>query len=646
MQIELLAYTRPNPALNPAELADVGDLATIWQGKSTFQENIIEFAGRVCYRSTQRMGTAANFISARVREGHEDIIEHIVITLRVRDSDDPLRWRMLNRHCEVTQEADGAWVVSGNTRVWLDLLRRGIVTEALPLLYAIAPSVYAEFACEVEKIVLTPPLAEAHVDLALLRPAERDGMRVTLLGYTQPMLGDTESRTQHGSATFLFEGISRACTHQLVRHRLASFSQESQRYVQYEALEPDIAPSVPRLPEPQQPKRHGLCIFSLDQEDFITKLYIDDGFSAEAISEAYDVHPTTIRDIVKRTGAKFRDRRASRTTHIRTDFFNEIDTPIKAQILGLIYADGNVAQRDGIISHASIDQHSNYKVWLNRLGVLWGGSVISGGRDTSSKVTIPGTELAEALVRHGVVPAKSKVLKPPVLPDEFVHHFIRGYIEGDGYISKHSSQPKVVILGTKELLGWMHHTICTRLHWDQNQTLRQRSDHLYELSIGGRFQVPSLLEWLYDGFELRYAHPGKLKNAAALNPRIHADFQSQLADWAQSLGVILPPKFDPVAASIGIDAIEKMAQTYADLRALGIRKEDARFILPNAAQTRIVTTMNFAAWSHFLWLRAVDKAAQWEIRDMGQRVLEMLHAIAPDVFAEHWRVYVEQFGGE
>ena len=61
------------------------------------------------------------------------------------------------------------------------------------------------------------------------------------------------------------------------------------------------------------------------------------------------------------------------------------------------------------------------------------------------------------------------------------------------------------------------------------------------------------------------------------------------------------------------------------------------------AETRIVTTMNFAAWSHFLWLRAVDKAAQWEIRAMGQRVLEMLYAIAPAVFQEHWDVYQEKF---
>lgn len=39
------------------------------------------------------------------------------------------------------------------------------------------------------------------------------------------------SPIEHASFTFAIEGISRACSHQLVRHRLASYSQQSQRYV-------------------------------------------------------------------------------------------------------------------------------------------------------------------------------------------------------------------------------------------------------------------------------------------------------------------------------------------------------------------------------------------------------------------------------
>jgi thymidylate synthase (FAD) len=100
----------------------------------------------------------------------------------------------------------------------------------------------------------------------------------------------------------------------------------------------------------------------------------------------------------------------------------------------------------------------------------------------------------------------------------------------------------------------------------------------------------------------------------------------------------------PEAMAVLADFWNQAETKYAELRSFGIRKEDARFLLPNAAETRIITTMNFAAWSHFFWLRAVDKAAQWEIRAMGQHALKMLYTIAPAVFQKHWEVYQERFG--
>ena len=359
MKIELVAYSQANPALDPADLLEMSDLATIWNGASTFPENVIEYAGRVCYHSTHRMGNAPRFIINRVKEGHEDIIEHIVATVRVRNSEQPLRWRLLNRHCEVTQESDGSWLVSANTRVWLDLFRRGIGLQALPFLQAIAPKVYAEFADNGPRgngartpdpaaVAPPPPMPMLDVDASCLRPREEGPLRVTLLAFTQPGLNDAAAQLHHGSATFFFEGISRACTHQLVRHRLASFSQESQRYVE--------------------------------------------------------------------------------------------------------------SAKGG-----------------------W------------------------------------KAIVPPAIQENEVAQ-------------------------------------------------------------------------------------------AKLN-----------------------------------EAWDFLQQLYEELREMGIRKEDARFLLPNATETRIVTSMNFAAWSHFLWLRAVDKAAQWEIRRLGQLVLEMLYPIAPAVFQEHWDVYREKF---
>lgn len=52
------------------------------------------------------------------------------------------------------------------------------------------------------------------------------------------------SPMEHCSFTFAVEGVSRSLTHQLVRHRLASYSQQSQRYVKLDAFEYIIPPAI------------------------------------------------------------------------------------------------------------------------------------------------------------------------------------------------------------------------------------------------------------------------------------------------------------------------------------------------------------------------------------------------------------------
>lgn len=58
-----------------------------------------------------------------------------------------------------------------------------------------------------------------------------------------------ESPTEHVSFTFAIEGISRALSHQLVRHRIASYSQQSQRYVEEKQFVYIVPPSIEKIPE-------------------------------------------------------------------------------------------------------------------------------------------------------------------------------------------------------------------------------------------------------------------------------------------------------------------------------------------------------------------------------------------------------------
>lgn len=61
-----------------------------------------------------------------------------------------------------------------------------------------------------------------------------------------------ESPLEHVSFTFAVEGISRACSHQLVRHRIASYSQQSQRYVKLDQFEYIIPPEIEAVKEAKE----------------------------------------------------------------------------------------------------------------------------------------------------------------------------------------------------------------------------------------------------------------------------------------------------------------------------------------------------------------------------------------------------------
>jgi len=80
---------------------------------------------------------------------------------------------------------------------------------------------------------------------------------LTSYGHYSPM--------EHVSFTFAIEGVSRSLTHQLVRHRVASYSQQSQRYVKLDSFEYIIPPAIEANPEA---KEIFINAMKKDQEDY------------------------------------------------------------------------------------------------------------------------------------------------------------------------------------------------------------------------------------------------------------------------------------------------------------------------------------------------------------------------------------------
>jgi len=79
------------------------------------------------------------------------------------------------------------------------------------------------------------------------------------------------------------------------------------------------------------------------------------------------------------------------------------------------------------------------------------------------------------------------------------------------------------------------------------------------------------------------------------------------------------------------ETLQGISKTYRKLLKLGIPKEDARFILPNASKTSIIVTMNARELRHFFNLRCCVRA-QWEIRGAAIEMLKQVKKVAPVLF--------------
>lgn len=81
------------------------------------------------------------------------------------------------------------------------------------------------------------------------------------------------------------------------------------------------------------------------------------------------------------------------------------------------------------------------------------------------------------------------------------------------------------------------------------------------------------------------------------------------------------------------DFLKTTERLYKEYLDAGIPAEDARYILPNASATKIIITMNARELRHFFALRCCNRA-QWEIREMSCRMLNLARKEAPILFSD------------
>ena len=109
--------------------------------------------------------------------------------------------------------------------------------------------------------------------------------------------------------------------------------------------------------------------------------------------------------------------------------------------------------------------------------------------------------------------------------------------------------------------------------------------------------------------------------------------QSQRYVKFKELGFVMPPSIEKneEAKKIYLEAMKNASSAYETLLNCGIKAEDARYVYPNASHTNIMITMNARELWHFFSLRCCTRA-QWELREIAEKMLAEVKKVAPLLF--------------
>lgn len=279
-------------------------------------------------------------------------------------------------------------------------------------------------------------------------------------------------------------------------------------------------------------------IYNQKRINKIIKLY-KEGYKLKEISKIVGVKSNYISNILKNNNVKIKSMSDYYTSeqiatnkkyNFNKDYFENINTNEKAYWLGFLYADGCVYIKKnknnsskGAQIEISLKAEDGYH--LHNFIYSLNGNIpirnkkvkLNGKTYEACRLDINSIKMANDLIKHGCVEKKSLILDfPNDLNDEFISHFIRGYIDGDGciafYTYKLTDSFHVSILGTSNFLIGIKNILENNNIKCSN--IKPEKSKAFHLNIYGQNNLVNLFNYLYKDAEVFLGRKyDKFKNA-------------------------------------------------------------------------------------------------------------------------------------
>lgn len=240
-------------------------------------------------------------------------------------------------------------------------------------------------------------------------------------------------------------------------------------------------------------KGRGRSKCTMEKSEMI-KLYLD-GSSTSDIANLANVTSRYVHMVLTDNNVEMRARGSwKRKYDINEDFFKTWSNNM-AYILGFFIADGVIVKNCQTVSISQKEKEiledikkeikSNHPLCINKnTGVFM--------LNLNSKI------MKNDLINiHGITPCKSYDVQFPYVPEEFLHHFIRGYFDGDGYVNYQKY--------TVSFVGGSHNFMqsLSEILYEQNfhPNFINKDTH-YRVILSGRRTIKLFSDWIYKEKEL------------------------------------------------------------------------------------------------------------------------------------------------
>jgi len=224
-----------------------------------------------------------------------------------------------------------------------------------------------------------------------------------------------------------------------------------------------------------------------DYDDIIA-MY-QNGHSTKEISLKHGVTQRGVGYILNQRGITLIGKRRTNGYKVNDDFFKTWTNEM-AYVLGFIFTDGNVSG-----TTLSIAQNERYILELIR-DVMESDNRITeeeNGKNAIHVLRIHRMVIVEDLRKLGVIEGKSRIMSFPEVPTEYLPHFIRGVIDGDGWV--HDKGYVMNITNASKSFSYALHNVFDSRGLNGRVT---EEANAYRVWVSGKQDVINLADWIYE----------------------------------------------------------------------------------------------------------------------------------------------------